>query len=182
MPKRRILPYILLGLIHSNQQMTGYQMMQEFKHEISDFWTASHSQIYPELQRMADDGWISPVESARQVSTKRNQTYYCLTATGHQVLVGWLKEPLTAADNDLFPLKLFFIDQQDSKLLRPLISRQLELSTARRDYLKARMTTVFPNQTAIQAHYGHYLTLSRGIERESSYVSWLEKLNTSLKA
>ncbi|MTV81599.1 PadR family transcriptional regulator [Secundilactobacillus folii] len=181
MPKRRTLPYILLGLIHSNQQMTGYQMMQEFKHEISDFWTASHSQIYPELQRMADDGWIRPLALGKKVASKRNQTYYQVTTTGEQVLTEWLETPLTANDDELFPLKLFFIDDQNSKLLPPLISRQLELSTERRNYLRHRMTTVFPNQTAIQAHYGHYLTLSRGIERESNYVSWLKKLDAEMK-
>lgn len=180
MPKKRTLPYILLGLIHSNHQLSGYQMMQEFKHEISDFWTASHSQIYPELQRMTDDDWIAPVTSPFNVDTSRNQTFYQLTATGDQVLEDWLREPLTTTNDDLFPLKLFFIDDQQSDLLKPLIAQQLQLSTDRRDYLLGRMTTVFPTEAEIQAHYGHYLTLTRGIERESSYVKWLVDLAINL--
>lgn len=180
MPKKRTLPYILLGLIHSNRQLTGYQMMQEFKNEISDFWTASHSQIYPELQRMASDHWIEAVVKDASMADKRHQTYYQLTYTGEKVLTEWLQEPLTKANDDLFPLKLFFIDNRDSQLLPPLIHRQLELSSARLAYLKDRMTTVFPNQSAIQARYGHYLTLSRGIERENNYVNWLRELNGEL--
>ncbi len=90
-------------------------MVQEFKHEISDFWTASHSQIYPELQRMVDDDWIQIVTPASQPEANRNQTYYALTEAGHTVLLDWLREPLTAKDSDLFPLKLFFYQNKGQR-------------------------------------------------------------------
>lgn len=180
MPKKRTLPYVLLGLINDKEQLSGYQMVQEFKHEISDFWTASHSQIYPELQRMVDDDWIQIVTPASQPEANRNQTYYALTEAGHTVLLDWLREPLTAKDSDLFPLKLFFIKTKDSELLRPLLTQQLAISQDRVIYLKGRKTTVFQTPSDIDSHYGHYLTLSRGIERETNYVLWLQKLLEAL--
>lgn len=176
MPKKRTLPYVLLGLINAKGQLSGYQMVQEFKHEISDFWTASHSQIYPELQRMVDDKWIQIVSPISHQNTNRNQTYYALTPIGHAVLLDWLQEPLTAKNDDLFPLKLFFIKTKDSNLLRPLLTQQLALSQNRVTYLKKRKAMVFQTEADIAQHYGHYLTLSRGIERETNYVLWLEKL------
>lgn len=180
MPKKRTLPYVLLGLINDKQHLSGYQMVQEFKHEISDFWTASHSQIYPELQRMTDDGWITTVTPDTQPDANRNQTYYALTPTGHDVLLDWLREPLMQKDTDLFALKLFFIKTSDSPLLKPLLAQQLTLSQNRVTYLKSRKETVFQSQTDIDAHYGHFLTLSRGIERESNYVLWLQHLLETL--
>ncbi|WP_461244167.1 PadR family transcriptional regulator [Secundilactobacillus muriivasis] len=180
MPKKRTLPYILLGLINSNHQLSGYQIMQEFKNEISDFWTASHSQIYPELQRMTDDGWLTPVTLSSNSDSKRNPIYYQLTTTGQAVLHDWLAEPLTAASAELFPLKLFFLDQPDSPLLKPLLQQQLQLSTDRLEYLKGRQQIVFPTDAEVQTHYGHYLTLTRGIQRERNYVSWLTELLNNL--
>ncbi|MCH4170105.1 MAG: PadR family transcriptional regulator [Lactobacillus sp.] len=175
MPKKRILPYVLLGLINSHQQMSGYQMMQEFKHEISDFWTASHSQIYPELQRMLKDGWIQAVDTT-SVAAKGKAVFYHLTATGKAALLAWLSEPLTPQNDDLFPLKLFFIADQDSPILTKLLKQQYQLSLQRRDYLKARMALLFKQQADIDQNYGHYLILDRGIQRETNYVKWLAAL------
>ncbi|MDC9284292.1 hypothetical protein PSL59_18045 [Clostridioides difficile] len=47
MPRPRVLPYIVLGLLNKNGVMSGKDMIAEFKNEISEFWTVSHSQLYP---------------------------------------------------------------------------------------------------------------------------------------
>ncbi|MFH5810796.1 PadR family transcriptional regulator [Companilactobacillus sp. FL22-1] len=87
MPKKRILPYVLLGLINNKGNLSGYQISQEFKNEVGDFWHASHSQIYPELARMKDDGWLEDTDDGKS-------TYYMVTTKGLEILRQWLKEPL----------------------------------------------------------------------------------------
>lgn len=176
MPKKRILPYVLLGLINDQKKLSGYQITKEFKHEISDFWKASHSQIYPELQRMVDDDWIKPVILSALPAANRKQTFYALTSTGKATLIDWLHEPLTEKNADLFSLKLFFLKDKDSALLLSIMTRQLTLSQNRVAHLKSRQQMLFQSQTDIEQHYGHYLILSRGIERESNYVHWIKEL------
>ena len=61
MPKKRILPYIILGILDQNPGSTGKFITNQFKNEIGEFWKASHSQIYPELKKMVEDDWIKPV-------------------------------------------------------------------------------------------------------------------------
>ena len=58
MPRPRVLPFIILGLLNKNGSMSGRDMIKEFKNEISEFWSVSHSQLYPELQRMLEEGDI----------------------------------------------------------------------------------------------------------------------------
>ena len=58
MPKKRVLPYIILGILKQNPVISGKDITQQFKNEIGEFWKASHSQVYPELQKMLNDGWI----------------------------------------------------------------------------------------------------------------------------
>ena len=70
MPKRRVLPFIILGIIESHPNLTGKEITQEFTTEIGDFWKASHSQIYPELKRMLADGWIQM--NVDRIMLKRN--------------------------------------------------------------------------------------------------------------
>lgn len=168
MPKKRILPYVLLGLINNKTSLSGYQISQEFKNEVGDFWHASHSQIYPELARMKDDDWI--LEDAGDGKA----TYYKVTETGLKVLRDWMKEPLD--DNEeLFSLKLYFIQDKTDPLLKELLEQELQLKKQKIDYLEGRLQTVFGDQNKIQNNFGHYLILTRAIEREKNHAQWLDE-------
>ena len=48
----RTLKYAILGML-SRRELTGYDMMKEFDRGLANFWYASHSQLYPELNRLA---------------------------------------------------------------------------------------------------------------------------------
>lgn len=40
MPKKRILPFIILGIINNRPYITGREITAEFETEIGDFWRA----------------------------------------------------------------------------------------------------------------------------------------------
>lgn len=166
MPKKRILPYVLLGLINNKGSLSGYQISQEFKHEVGDFWHASHSQIYPELARMKEDGWLIDHDEDKS-------TFYNVTEMGHQVLRDWMQEPLT--DNEeIFSLKLYFIKEQSDPLLEDLLKQELKIKQTKLEYLQGRLKEVFSDKKTIQENFGHYLILTRAIERESNHIQWIE--------
>jgi Predicted transcriptional regulators len=171
MPKKRILPYVLLGLINNQGSMSGYQISQEFKTEIGDFWHASHSQIYPELQRMKDDNCLDVKED----TDDKKSTFYILTSTGDEQLRNWMEEPLKADNEEIFSLKLFFVRKKDDRLLKTLLSRQLELNNQKYQHLQDRLKEVFYNDDQINNNYGHYLILTRAIEREKNHINWLNQ-------
>ncbi|MGF7436849.1 PadR family transcriptional regulator [Lentilactobacillus senioris] len=181
MPKKRILPYILLGLINDKGQLSGHDISTEFTHEIGEFWQASHSQVYPELQRMVSDGWIEVVNTQ---STNKKQIFYQLTREGQQVLSSWLHEPFTDKDEYLFALKLYFIRQQTDPLLRSLITAELDYHQRKVNHLNERQALLFNDSDQVTNHFGHSLILQRAILRETTYVDWLsttlQQLNTNL--
>lgn len=170
MPKKRVLPYILLGLINNQTKLSGYQISQEFNNEIGEFWHASHSQIYPELQRMIDDNWIMPDE---EVSDSKS-TFYLITQTGKEVLTEWLSEPLSEKD-DLFSLKLYFVRDRHSPVMRTLLQQQLVINSDHYAHLIKRKELLFSNEINIQNSYGHYLILTSAIERERNHINWLRE-------
>ena len=45
------LKYAILGLL-MKKDMTGYELSKESNSEVFEFWNASHSQIYPQLQAL----------------------------------------------------------------------------------------------------------------------------------
>lgn len=167
MPKKRILPYVLLGLINNKGQLSGYQISQEFKHEVGDFWHASHSQIYPELSRMKDDGWL--VDNDEDKST-----FYTVTPKGYEVLRNWMQEPLT--DNEeIFSLKLYFIKDETDPLLKILLQQELQLKQAKLEYLQDRLQQVFTSDEVIEENFGHHLILTKAIGRETNQIKWLKE-------
>ena len=51
------LRHALLGLL-ADKAASGYELTKQFELSLANVWSASHSQIYPELQRMAERGWV----------------------------------------------------------------------------------------------------------------------------
>ncbi|WP_125764931.1 PadR family transcriptional regulator [Companilactobacillus hulinensis] len=176
MPKKRVLPYILLGLINNKTRLSGYQISQEFNNEIGEFWHASHSQVYPELQRMIDDGWICPDDN----NDDSKSIFYLVTSEGASVLTDWLKEPLSQKD-DLFSVKLYFIKDKNSPILKKLIEQQMSINKAHYSHLLERQELLFSSSENIDNNYGHYLILTRAIEREKNHIDWLTNTLSNLK-
>lgn len=163
-----------MGLLGQEPQ-TGYDLTKAFDHEIGEFWQAQHSQIYPMLKRLEEAGDITHQDTVSGEKLAKKQ--YQLTDQGRQKLTAWVSEPspeLTAT-KDEFILKLYFIKSADDSRLAPMIQEQLALHQAQLTHLKARQRTVFPDQAAIDAAYGHYLILEHAVEREAHYVDWLQR-------
>lgn len=178
MAQKNTLQYILLGLI-SHEDMAGYDIKKLFNTELSDFWHANHSQIYPELRRLEADGVI---ESATEiVGEKLEKHRYHITKKGLEVLHQWMKEPLNDVppSKDEFPIKAYLISSATDPILMELIDEEIGRHQSKLIYLRSRLSSVCPNDKI--NHYGHALILRRAIHREQSYLAWLKEEKTMLQ-
>jgi DNA-binding PadR family transcriptional regulator len=80
------LRYALLGAI-AECPRTGYELLKHFEQSLAYAWPASHSQIYPELARLRDDGLIEQTGSGA-----RNSKTYAVTDAGLEEVRRWLRE------------------------------------------------------------------------------------------
>ncbi len=180
MPKERILPYIILGLVGQSEPMTGQEITNQFKNEIGKFWKASHSQIYPELKRMMDDDWVLQTTDPDNAKEK----YYSLTESGRDALSDWLLSPVKEApmQKDLFSLKMFFIrDAGDSRILT-LLEEEEGLLAAQLDNFLERRRLLFSSQVDIEENFGHSLILDRAIDRATGQLAWIRDSIEKYKA
>lgn len=85
------LSYALLGAL-STKARTGWELAQHMKSPIAYMWTAQHSQIYPELIRLAGHKLVraTVIPGRGPRDTKR----YAITATGRRALTLWADSPL----------------------------------------------------------------------------------------
>lgn len=95
------LPHALLTSL-LERPSSGYDLARRFDSSIGYYWRASHQQIYRELARMEDAGWISSDEVAEHA---RKRIHRCLPA-GEAELRRW------AATGDPIPA------QRDPLLIR----------------------------------------------------------------
>ena len=80
------LRHALLGAL-ADCPRTGYGLLKHFEQSLAYAWPASHSQIYPELARLRDEGLIEETETG-----PRNSRTYALTEAGLEEVRRWLRE------------------------------------------------------------------------------------------
>src|SRR4249920_1425710 len=77
--------WAVLGLI-ALAPSSGYDVKRIIDRTIRHFWAASYGQIYPELQRLEQAGWIAGEDAS---NGGRRRTVYRITEAGRLALEEW---------------------------------------------------------------------------------------------
>jgi DNA-binding PadR family transcriptional regulator len=126
--------WAVLGLL-SRRELSGYDLKTAIDRAIRHFWAASYGQIYPELRRLEERGWITGIDAARGGRSRR---VYRITSEGRAALVGWLHGRETRIElRDESLLRLFFADQLPPEEGLGLLRARREGYRAMFEYLRS---------------------------------------------
>lgn len=172
----RTLKYAILGLIN-RKPSTGYDIAKEFNAGLVEFWYAKHSQIYPELKKLADEGLIS-YKTVIQ-GEKLEKKLYTITEKGKKDLQEWFAkdEPLEPTPKDIFRLKAYFCDEMNIDTLLRQFKSQLNKHMERLNYLENCMKEILDKKDISivpSSNFGDYIVLNGAIMREKAYIDWLK--------
>ncbi len=110
------LRYAVLGYL-SSAPGSGYDLVQQLDGGLGWFWSAAHSQIYPELKRLEAEGVIEGQPTP--VGEKLEKRVYSITDTGRAELLEWASaEPRYRPNRDPERLQLIFSDLADIDAVR----------------------------------------------------------------
>ena len=84
------LPHALLTAL-VEQPGSGSELAGRFDRSIGYFWQATHQQIYRELARLEEAGWVESLPAEQGRGRKRA---YCILPAGREELSRWLREPV----------------------------------------------------------------------------------------
>ncbi|OKP88505.1 MULTISPECIES: PadR family transcriptional regulator [Paenibacillus] len=169
----RTLKYAILGLLN-NEPMTGYDIGKEFSKDLGEFWNAKHSQIYPELKKLFDEGLIVyEIQISGEILEKK---MYSITEEGKEAFLKWLKqaEPLEPTPKDVFRLRMYFSNHLDVPTRIHLLEHQLLQHQERLQHLRKnneRHQSIPPHDSV---DFGDYFILDGAILRETVTIQWLE--------
>jgi DNA-binding PadR family transcriptional regulator len=104
--------YVVLGMLRLGKR-NGYEIKQLVDRSVRFFWAASYGQLYPELKRLEEAGYVVAEDDPQGGRQRRS---YTLTADGEDVLREWLRDPADDSQElrDETLLKLFFTDAIDA--------------------------------------------------------------------
>lgn len=117
--------YGLLGFVRQ-QPLHGYEIFQRL-HATTALgldWAWKQSQVYAELERLEQEGYLASVVEAQGLRPPRK--VFSLTSAGTAAFESWLASPVAhARDFQLeFPVKFYFARQEGAAVARALLARQ----------------------------------------------------------
>ena len=168
-----VLKHAIMSLLYQRPR-SGYEMAQEFQDTLNEFWSAKHSQIYPELKRMTADGLTE--YRVEVVGTSLEQKLYSITPRGREEFMRWMNTDLEPPCPRASPnLQVFFSGHLPSERRIEMLTHQLELHRERLEHLRGsqrKFSEVPPQDTP---EFGDNLVLMHAIMREENDCRWLER-------
>jgi PadR family transcriptional regulator AphA len=156
----------LIGLLAREGPQTGYQLTKAFDRSVNYVWNALPGQIYPELARLVEAGFIRQAGSG-----PRGAKRYEATQDGLAELRRWIteEEPTRAVRNDTL-LRVFFAYLLDSAETEALLQREVDFY---RSYL-ARLESFLDEPATTPSERASWLTVDAGIRLTRSRIEWAE--------
>ena len=178
------LGYAILGLL-SREDLSGYDLTQRMAGRVGYFWSARHSQIYPELARLEESGHVT--HSVVEQTERPDKKVYKITARGLEDLEEWvIRPPVPRPVRDELTLKAYSVwladKEKASRLFREEQLRHEE-QLAHYEELRAWMEGEWREEltSTNSPEFASYATLRRGISYEREYAEWCRWMADSLE-
>lgn len=159
---------------------SGYDLSKRFEETVSCYWKASQQQIYRELSKMEDKGWVS-FELVPQAG-KPDKKIYAITAAGQQELRRWYHEQTepTPIREDLLVKVLGGAHLPNDLLIQELQRRRQAHLDQFHSYQAKEAQYQELSEPPVQEQY-RYLTLRRGLRYEQDWIAWCDEVLDFLK-
>ncbi|MGT2489976.1 PadR family transcriptional regulator [Cupriavidus basilensis] len=157
---------------------SGYELARRFDRSIGYFWHATHQQIYRELGRMAEHGWIAEEEGEGESDARnRKEGLFRAAAGARRACARWVLAPTAGLDlRDEILVKLRADAVVGPLGLRPEMQRLIGLHQERLDTYRQIERRDFSAAQPTRAQLLQHALLKRGIRYEEDWVSWAEEL------
>jgi DNA-binding PadR family transcriptional regulator len=161
------LPHALLTSL-LEKPSSGLELAKRFERSIGFFWQATHQQIYRELARLEEAGWV--VSEAVEAGRGRKRFYKVLPA-GRRELKRWVAEssdPRPLRDEMMVRLRAEAVVGPTG--LADDLRRRLELHRQKLALYREIEQRDFSGKALTRAQRLQHLVLTAGILGESMYI------------
>lgn len=178
------LGYAILALL-ARQPSTGYELSARARRPLGYYWSARHSQVYPELRKLLAAGLVR--FDAAPGPGPRDKKVYSLTDDGMRSLRDWVIEPPEAEPGrDNLLLKAYASWTADPRAAARMFAAQEAENLARLGEYEAdrrRVESRHNGGPPPPGHpdFGNYATLRFGIAYQRQRIDWLRWIRQQLE-
>ena len=164
-----------MGLL-SREDLSGYDLTRRMAGRVGYFWSARHSQIYPELARLEDGGYVT--HSVVEQKERPDKKVYRITAEGLDAVKEWvIQPPVPRPIRDELTVKAYSVwlaDKEEAARLFREEELRHEEQLAHYEELRAWMEGTWREDltSTDSPEFATYATLRRGISYEREYAEW----------
>jgi DNA-binding PadR family transcriptional regulator len=173
------LGHAVLGLL-ALEPGTGYDLARRLRRPVGYFWSAGHSQIYPELARLDAAGLVrhEVIDGAGPRATKR----YRVTPAGRRELRRWLLATTPEVDEREILLRVYLLS-----VLRPaeaisVVASIREHHVRMLAHFRSQRREVTPSPGDWSPLATARATLEWGVTFEEGRIRWCDELLDTLRA
>jgi PadR family transcriptional regulator AphA len=162
--------YLFLAFLKTGPH-SAYDLKKEMTSSVNFFWSAQHSQVYQQANRLRRAGYIEPRGSA----SARNRQLLALTEEGTEAVDNWLAAPAA-------PYRVY--DESLAKLYFANFAGHASTAELLRDQQRhhTELLTEFEGMHAVLSEVdfgdivpGQLYALRLGIEVERAYLRWIRQ-------
>jgi DNA-binding PadR family transcriptional regulator len=172
---RSTLGYALLALL-ARTPGSGYELGTRVRRPLGYFWSAQHSQIHGELQRLLSDELVCFEQVAGP--GPREKKIYSITDAGRDALARWVVQPpKDQPARDELLLKAYAMWTADRESVRELLlvqidTREQRIESYRQDWRRVEGRHGGGAPPFDHPDFGSYATLKYGIDHERQRIGW----------
>jgi DNA-binding PadR family transcriptional regulator len=168
------LSHAILAVLAS-RTCSGYDLAKQFDGSVGFFWHATHQQIYRELTKLEENGWIDG--EMIQQNGRPDKKSFSINEAGTKQLQDWI-----AKSTPLSPMKDELLTKLFVGHLVPIEQLLQQLQEQRSHHVENLATyhTIEqqffsqPTELSLQLRC-QYLTLRNGIHYETGWLAWCDE-------
>jgi DNA-binding PadR family transcriptional regulator len=127
---------LILALLNI-EPATGYELAVKTRESVEPLWSATHSQIYPALHKLEQEGLIEGEEGVR--GTRMKRVLYRITPEGVRELEEWIASPVAYLPfRDPFRLWASYFDVCPPEVMERNAQEHITRQTERAQQLEER--------------------------------------------
>ncbi|MGU3502489.1 PadR family transcriptional regulator [Mycobacterium sp. C31M] len=165
---------------------SGYQLTKIFDMSVTNYWYASPQQLYAELVRLEDGGFIAGHEVVQD--RRPNKRVFTITESGREALRDFIEiasKPTYIRDDLL--VKVHAAEAGDLAALIADLTERASHAEAKAEHFERLLAIILGDQTEAaflvdSPRVGPYLTGLRGISFERDNAAWCRRVADVLAA
>jgi len=165
----------------TERPMSGYDLAKNFDASIGFFWRASHQQIYRELGRLREKGFVISEEVSQD--GKPNRIIHTLTPEGKKALRAWSTKPAKHPSiKDDMLVKFYALENMDIDALKDQLTIRMDQHQTKLSKYNRIKQRFYDGKKLDLTGKGKLIVLEMGIEQEKDTIERLQSMMLKLGA